>query len=149
MDERLLVLERGPEMTRAEEWRAKAREELELPSGMKIVARRPGALQLAKWGRLPMVLAAAVSGAPGTEPDVDATAEYIREIVNWCLIEPAAPGEIEADEIPAEDLTYLWRWALRVEEARALEGFRGGGRDAGAGGDGADLRAAAIGAAGD
>ena len=136
-------------MTRAEEWRGKAQVELELPSGMKIVARRPGALQLAKRGRLPLVLAAAVSGAPGTEADLDETANYIREIVNWCLVDPEAPREIAADEIPAEDLTYLWRWALRVEEARALEGFRGGGRDAGAGGDGADLRAAAVGAAGD
>lgn len=137
-------------MTRAEEWRAKAAVKLMLPSGMEVRARRPGPLQLAEWGRLPMQLAAAASGESGNAPgDLGEMAEHIRRIVGWCLVEPRVPEEIQAEEIPGEDLGFLWRWALRVEEGARLEGFRGERGDGDAGGDSGEVRAAAVGAGGD
>ena len=137
-------------MERAEEWRRKARVELELPSGMKVVARRPGVLQLAEWQRLPVLLASMALGekAKGGEDELVELAEYLKKMLCWCCLDPLVPEEIDPKEIPWEDVQFLVAWALRVEEARALEGFRGGGGDAGGGGDGADLRAAAVGTAG-
>jgi hypothetical protein len=151
-------------VSRATEWREKARQaaqaaavELELPSGMKILARRPDPLQLATWGRLPLSLAGPANGAGAervTAEDVVEMGGFFRNLLEHCCVEPRvslAPGpeEIHPREIPQEDWMFLVRWAMRAEEARALESFRGERRDAGAGGDGGAVRGEAVGAAGD
>jgi hypothetical protein len=120
--------------------------ELELPSGMKILARRPDPLQLAAWERLPLALAAVASGeqTPGeiTAGQVAETAGFLRDLLVYCCVEPrvslnpAGEDEIHPREIPQRDWTFILHWALRVEEARALEGFRPQRADAGGGGDG-------------
>jgi hypothetical protein len=143
-------------VSRATEWKAKGREtglaeavELELPSGAKIRALRPDLMQLAAWNVLPMGLAGAVVGEGEAQlPTVEKTLEVItagRDLLVYCCVEPRislTPGEdeIHPRDIPKEDWTFILRWALRVEEARALEGFRGGRPDAGSGGDGEVLQ---------
>lgn len=142
-------------MSRAEAWREKARTaaiaaavELELPSGAVILARRPGLAQLAEWRRLPLGL------VPGeqTEPSDDQVAEtmaFLREMLVWCVLDPRIPEEMDPREIPEEDWTFIVRWAMRLEEVAALQGFRGERADGGAGGDGADVRSATVEPAGD
>jgi hypothetical protein len=148
----------------ASEWRAKAREaarteavELELPSGAKILARRPDAVQMASWGKLPLQLAAAAGDGRqegGDSPRVADLAVFCREILEYCCVSPRVnlnpqSDEIHPREIPQADWVFLVNWALRVEEARALESFRARGADDRAGSDGADVRGAAERAAGD
>ena len=153
-------------MSRAAKWRAAARAgaikgavELALPSGTKILARRPDPVQLAMWARLPFSLtAAAAPEAAGpaemTGEDVMALAQTMRDVLLWCCVEPRVTleprgeDEMHPRDIPDEDLHFLFRWALRGEEAARLEGFRGRRADEGGGGDGADVRTAAVGAAG-
>lgn len=140
-------------MGRAREWRAKAREaakeeavDLKLPSGMVIRARRPNPLQLAAWDRLPLTLAAVATGeqAPGqiTADQVSETAGFLRDLLVYCCVEPrvslnpVGEDEIHPREIPQEDWTFIMNWAMRVGEARTLEGFRPQRADAGGSGDG-------------
>jgi hypothetical protein len=119
---------------------------------MKIVARRPGPLQFASWGRLPTGLVSAATGQGAEETGDEALVEmarFMKEILCWCCLDPRVPEEIEPKDIPWGDAAFVVRWAMRAEEARALEGFRGGAGDAGGGGDGAGVREAAVGIAGD
>lgn len=154
-------------MGKAKEWMAKARDaaradavELELPSGMKILARRPDPLQFAAWQRLPFSLATAAAGdgasekAPSIE-DAQAMAAAMRDLLVYCCVEPRVSldpqgdDEIHPREIPQQDWTFILSWAMRVQEARALEGFRGERADAGSRGDGEAIRGAAVEPAGD
>jgi hypothetical protein len=156
-------------MSRVSEWRAKAREaaraeavELELPSGAKILARRPDPVQMAAWGKLPMLLAGSAAGgertARATNEEVAEIAGLYRDLLVYCCVEPqinpqaeacATDEEIHPREIPEADWRFIIHWALRVGEARALESFRGGRTDGGGGGDGEGVRAAAVIADGD
>ena len=137
-------------MSKAQEWRAKAREaakagavELELPSGMVIWARRPNPLQFAAWGKLPLGLAVGGTAPESlTAEEVAEVMEFMRLVLEWCCVDPrisldpVGPEEIHPREIPWEDATFVYRWAMRAEEARNLEGFRGERTDAGGGGNG-------------
>ncbi len=135
-------------MNRATEWKDKARAaaqseavELELPSGMKILARRPDPLQLAAWGRLPMNLAAAAASGEGaakvTNEQAAELAGFLRDLLVYCCVDPrvsldpSGPDEIHPREIPQQDWTFVINWALRVGEAQKLEPFRGERPDAG------------------
>jgi hypothetical protein len=153
-------------MARANQWREKARaaalaaaEELRLPSGAVILARRPDPVQLAAWGRLPMLLANAAHGQePAARVSTEEMAEIAglyRDLLSYCCVEPRistdpkGDDEIHPREIPEGDWTFIIHWALRVPEARALESFRGGRSDDGDRGDGQGVRAAAVEPAGD
>lgn len=142
-------------MTRAQQWRAKAKaaekvEQLALPSGVVILARRPGPLQLAAWEKLPFQLTAVAQGEAGAgEISMEkalAAAEFLRELLMYCCVEPrvsltpAGDEEIHPRDIPEEDWTFIVQWALRVKEAAALSGFRGGRSDDGDRGDGEGVR---------
>lgn len=127
--------------------------EVELPSGVKVLARKPAVLQLATWGKLPMGLAAAASGeAAGGDVsrEVAELAGFYRDLLVYCLVKPrisvtpAGEDEIHPREIPVADWNFLVSWALRVEEVRALDGFREGRADAGGGGDGEAVFVAAV-----
>lgn len=129
---------------RAQAWRAAAvpaaraeAVELMLPSGVAILARRPGPAFAAGLGRLPASLATVVSSA-GTqgegEPsrgDVVELAATLRALLVYVVVEPqvvdkdvAGPGEILPREIPNTDLEYILWWAMRRDEAASLEAFR-------------------------
>jgi len=82
-----------------------------------------------------MSLAAAASGdqAGGNVSDEQAVqlAEFLRDLLVFCCVDPKVPEEMNPREIPEADWTFILNWALRVEEARALEGFRRQRADAG------------------
>ncbi len=155
-------------MASANEWRKRAAEaaeaeavELTLPSGMAIRARRPDPLQLAAWGALPMGLASAAAGLQESATRGDRIergaelASCMRELLIWCCVsprvslQPQSDEEIHPREIPYADWTHIVFWALRVEEVRALEGFRGERGDAGRDRGGEGVRDAAERTAGD
>jgi hypothetical protein len=139
-------------MHTASEWKEKAAQaarqgavELDLPSGMKILARRPGPGDLAVWGGLPLSLASAADKktdpASMSDQDVLDTAGFMRDLLVYCVIEPRislspGPEEIHPRDIPSEDWQFIVQWAMRAEEARGLESFRGRRSDAGDSGDG-------------
>jgi len=140
-------------MSRATEWKERAREaaraeavELELPSGVKILARRPDPIQLAAWGKLPMLLAAAAMGSQNaTPPSMEEAAEIAglyRDVLVYCCVDPRVSldpqgeDEIHPRDMCETDWRFVCHWGLRVVEARALEGFRRQRADAGDCGDG-------------
>lgn len=109
-------------------------QDLELPSGMIIRARRPGPALLAHYARLPLTLAAGVNderpnGADESTGELSNFAEFLREILVYCVVEPGisttpGPGQIHPREIPNGDFEFIIGWALRREEAASLESFR-------------------------
>jgi hypothetical protein len=145
----------GGRVNRASQWKKKAAEAaeqeavtLELPSGMIIRARRPDPMQLAAWDKLPMSLAAAAQAEDaehGSAPQVtnDQAAEmavFLRDLLIYCCVDPRvslAPkdDEIHPKDIPQGDWIFILNWAMRAEEARALQGFRSRRADAGNRGD--------------
>jgi len=151
---------------KASEWRRLSQEaalkeaiELQLPSGAKILARRPDPAQVAMWGRLPLGLSAAAASGGAPQPITDEQALEVvhlsRQMLCYCCVEPRisldprGDDEIHPRDIPPEDLLFLLRWAMRREEAEQLRPFCGVGANAGAGGDGQNIWTAPFGAAGD
>jgi hypothetical protein len=150
-------------MTRAQEWKQKAAAQaaadvvdLELPSGMTIRARRPGPVQLAMWGRLPLAMAVATikDGGGGVgEASPEELVEgikFMRELLVYCCVEPRisddpkGDDEIHPREIPEADWRFIIRWAMGSEEAAKLRPFRGERAGDRAGGVGEDVGRAAI-----
>jgi hypothetical protein len=154
-------------MAKASEWKARGAacvraeaEELVLPSGQTILARRPNAVQLAVWGRLPLQLVGAVIG--GGQAGLQLSAEdslelagFYRDLLIFCCVEPrislnpVGEGEIHPKDVPGEDWQFIIRWAMRFEEGRDLEGFRGERAGDGGGGGGEDVGGAAEPVTGD
>lgn len=127
--------------SKVQEWRTLGQkaaeaeaEELKLPSGMVIRARRPGPAFLAQFARLPLTLTAKVNEDRPDAADEPAGqlsnfAEFLREILLYCVVEPGisttpGPGQIHPREIPNADCEFIIGWALRREEAASLEAFR-------------------------
>ena len=143
--------------TKADDWRARARQsaideavDLTLPSGITIRARRPDALQLATWGRLPLTLAALVSKTTGQASEVSDTdaieaMAFVRDLLLTCCIDPRvtltpqAANEIHPRDIPQQDWVFLLAWAMRWAEASALESFRNQRSSPGPGSDGKNV----------
>lgn len=125
----------------AEEWKAKGRAasetvDLALPSGMVIKARRPGPLQFAQWDKLPLLLVGVAGAGPAgaeamTVDRAKAIAEFMRELLCFCCVEPRVPEDIHPREIPEADWTFIVGWAMRTREAESLRPFRGERKDVG------------------
>jgi hypothetical protein len=128
---------RGGRGVNAREWRRKAAaieaEDLTLPSGMAIKARRPGPLKLAEWGKLPLLLGMAQSGGQGTTAEQAVEiADFMRLLLVYCCIEPRisetasedSEDEIRPRDLPEADWMFIVRWAMRIEEADTLRPFR-------------------------
>jgi len=155
-------------MNQAEKWAARGREiaaeqavDLLLPSGVVVKARRPGPALLASWGRLPLSLAGRVAQVAGADAGADAVSDsqvsetmgFLRSVLEYCVVSPRirvnpGAGEIHPAAVPDVDVDFLAVWAVRGDEAKSLETFRQYYAVRGAGGDGADVRAAAVGVAG-
>jgi len=150
----------------ATEWKTRAAEaarreavELELPSGAKILARRPTPVQLAVWGRLPLELSAAAAGlAPKTDPSPKEGVElmhFYRDLLLYICVEPRismeprGEDEIHPRDIPEQDWKFLYAWAMRLEEDRALKGFRSERSSISASGDSEDVVDPAVESVGD
>lgn len=141
--------------SKAKEWAARAQhqvEELTLPSGQVIKARRPGPMQLMTWQALPLSLVNAAVGEEASAVHLAAQlspqqiaeqAAFYRDVLVWCCVEPRVSltpqgeDEIHPRDIPEQDWTFIIAWALRLTEAQPLASFRGeradgsGGRDGG------------------
>jgi len=143
----------------ASEWRARSAEQaspvsLELPSGMIIKARKPGPLQLALWGHLPLWMAAAVAAKEGAEVDQSNTLKAIqslRDLLSWVVVEPrisndGEPETIHPRDICDKDLEFLVFWAqgLSKEAAAQASTFRGQPQHAGDRGDSAAVPSAPV-----
>jgi hypothetical protein len=135
-----------------QEWREKqaAAVTLTLPSGLEILARRPGPLQVAMWDRLPLLLTTFEGHAEGlSKEQLAEAAAFTRELFEYCWVAPKLQEEISPREIPNEDFGFVMAWALRMKEAAALRPFRGERADAGGDGDSQAVFREAIGADGD
>ena len=121
----------------AKEWREKTRaaaagEELALPSGMTIRARRPDPAQFVQWDMLPMTMARAVEVGPANLTDEEArrAMDLMRELLVWCCLDPRVSldprdeSEIHPREIADADLWFIIGWAMRLQEAEKFRPFR-------------------------
>lgn len=153
-------------MNQAQAWKQRGQEiaaevavDLLLPSGITIRARRPSPSMVASWGRLPMILAGAVlqrseASAEISDTEVLQASEFLRNVLTFACVSPRlsvkpGPEEIHPKDIPEVDLDFIIAWAMRGDEAKSLESFRGFYGVRGAGGDGSDVRATAVDAVGD
>jgi len=133
--------------------------EIELPSGTKIQARRPGPLQFANWERLPRTFKFAGGGevASVTEQEAEELAAFMRELLIYCCVMPrvsqaAAPDaedEIRPQDVPEEDWKFILQWAMRLREAAAMQPFRRERANDGAGCDGENVLVQTVGSPGD
>ena len=150
-------------MTKAQEWRAKGLESaqaeaqpLELPSGMTILARRPGPAFVANYARLPLTLASKLSedqplavGSTRESSDQPGFAEFLRDLLVYTVVEPGisltpTPDQVHPRDIPNEDVEFIIGWALRRHEAESLSTFRAQRNDGPAGADGGSVPPAAV-----
>lgn len=150
-------------MNLAEAWRAKAREAAEeearpllLPSGITVMARRPGPALLASYGRLPLGLATIANGQEAGTGGGEAVewAVFMYDVLTSCVVSPQisrepGPDRIHPKNLPDVDVSFIFGWAMRGEEAARLATFRAKRSDAAAGKDGAGVSPAAEHAAGD
>jgi hypothetical protein len=142
--------------TTADAWRAKARkeaeeeaQELKLPSGMTIRARRPGPALLASHAQLPLGLATLASGenaaaAERVEASIE-TAKFLYDLLIYCVVSPKisrtpGPSTILPGDLPDIDVKFIIAWAMRGEEAARLATFRTGRGDGAGGSDGGGVR---------
>ena len=151
-------------VTTAAAWRQAAQktkqvgaEQLELPSGAIVMARRPGIETWLLRGRIPERLSGIVLALTGDEQQrrpltMDEQAElgrFNREVVVATVVSPrvvegaAGDGEISYAEIPDVDAEYILAWAQRGAEVASLESFRERAGLSAAGTGGEDVRAAA------
>jgi hypothetical protein len=148
--------------SRAAEWRAKSRkaaleraEEITLPSGMTITARRLGPSQLATFGQLPLHLATHVAAGrddeiPEQTPEKTiAMMEFLRDVLVFCVVDPPisltpASNEIHPRDIDDADLNYIMAYAMGREEAARFESFRGKRADGSSGGGSSDVERATF-----
>lgn len=152
------------EKTLAQAWAEKARQQaveeakpLLLPSGITVLARRPGPALLASYSRMPTGLAMIANGEEGGAAAADAgieSAKFLYDLLTTCVVSPVISttggvGTIHPKNLPDQDVTYIMGWALRGEEAARLATFRRERTDGNAGGNGEGIRTAAEHADGD
>jgi hypothetical protein len=155
--------------TTAAAWRQAAQktkqtgaEQLELPSGAVVMARRPGLETWMLRGRIPERLSGIVLALTGEGERRQLTVEeqaelgrFNREVVIATVVSPqvvegaAGEGEISYGEIPDVDAEYLLAWAQRGAEVASLETFRERAGLSSAGPGGQDVRPEAEPDAGD
>jgi hypothetical protein len=102
---------------------------LQLPSGAKILARKPSAELLAFWG-LDLQLQ---EGEPESWPDsgLHHLAKILCDLLTYVYVEPRVAldrnvqGAIHPLDIPKQDWTYIVRWAVRKEAVPPTRRTRG------------------------
>jgi hypothetical protein len=119
---------------------------------------------LAAYHRLPLGLAAVAAGSSGagaadqmSTEEVLGTMRFMRDLLTHCVVSPRIdpeagendPDAVRPQDVPDDDLNYILRWALRGEETKRLETFRGDRPVFDGGSDGTDVRAEAVHSAGD
>jgi hypothetical protein len=115
-------------ITNAKEWRAQKsrRIELELPSGLTVVVRRPPLHMWISAGKLPENLVKAMLAQRSKQAlDESMTAEqfkdifkFMREVIVATVIEPRivegamADDEIDPEDVPLDDAMFIFQWAM-------------------------------------
>lgn len=97
--------------------------ELMLPSGTKIMARRPQPFQLAIWGNMlnRLKVFPEIPGQPFTDPQLDNLAAVVFELLSYCYMKPRmcllprGRDEVAPKDVPVGDYMFVFRWALGVE----------------------------------
>lgn len=112
--------------------RESSAEPVTLPSGLTVLASRPGPLWFAAHGGLPGGLAAKLSAGPEarepfTADDAKALSERMITILSEIVVEPKLSlnpkddNELSPDDIDDKDLDYLLKWGVG-EVATASDG---------------------------
>lgn len=152
-----------------DQWRSRASKTWEhtVPSGLKVVLRRPSWLSMLKTGLIPdhlfnLAMGVDKSGEKGKPGEVSMKerAELMQAYAVASCVEPkvvlkdAKEDEILADMIDDHDLVSIFNRVQELltagedGEGKALESFRPGADGAGAGPDGAKVREEAVGVPG-
>jgi len=138
----------------AEKVRSQQAENIELPSGAVVRARRPGLETWMLHGRIPEALSGVVLAIAGAEAqrrtlgaeDIALIGAFNRAIVIAAVVEPRVvevvlgEGEISYADIPDADVEYILAWARRAPEVASLESFRRRAGLPAGGAGGADVR---------
>ncbi|MGH7087792.1 MAG: hypothetical protein ACREFQ_02730, partial [Stellaceae bacterium] len=84
-----------------------------------------------------------------TDEQIIAFGRFYHDVISQSVVAPRivagdpGDGEIAYNEIPPEDLDFIYKWATRQAEVADLATFRAVGRAAGDGDNGKDVRPAA------
>jgi hypothetical protein len=97
--------------------------ELTLPSGTKIMARRPSPSQLFTWGIAlhKLNVFGEPPGQPLTTPQVETLAPLVFELLSFVYVKPRLSllprgnDEISLTDVPVDDCSFMMRWALGQE----------------------------------
>jgi hypothetical protein len=107
---------------------------LQLPSGARILARRPAPAMLGAWGLLLNTQDEAarmfLKGRALQDAETSNFMQAARKLLVFCYAEPKislepGAGEIHPREIPLEDLRFILRWALRMNGSEFTEFDKG------------------------
>lgn len=120
-------------ITKASEWKAKSITpiELELPSGLAVMVRKPPLHLWITAGKLPenivQTMLKAREDLPGMQAqgqsrldaeEIKSIFRFMREVIVATVIEPritehpSSDDEISPDEVPLDDATFIFRWAM-------------------------------------
>ena len=155
-----------------EQWKNRAGRtwEHEVPSGLKVVLRRPAWLAMLKLGLIPdhlfnLAMGVQESGKPAVDEaagvSMKARAELMQAYAVASCVEPKVvlanpkPDEICVDMIDDHDLVSIFNRVQELltagedGEGKALEPFRNGSDVANAGSGSAEIQPAPVGVAGD
>ena len=106
------------------EWRMKKRDELDLPSGLRVVVRKASIVDLAISGGIPESLTNDLMALASGPVEVDAKdlpklAPIFDSVVRACLVEPAIGETADDDHITLEELDFedklvIFQWRRRL-----------------------------------
>jgi hypothetical protein len=115
-------------ITKASEWRNKTLKpiELELPSGLTVLVRKPPLHLWIARGKLPEnIVQASLNIQPGqTSPpplsndQLRSLFKFVREVVTTTVVEPrivenpTSDDEISPDDVPLDDANFIFAWAM-------------------------------------
>lgn len=108
-------------------WRAQGQtKEFVLPSGLEVTLKKISLVDLATRGSIPQTLKAPIEQTlnrkTADRPTVDELAKFAevaRYVAKCCIV---SPPELEAEELPWEDVQAIYAWANEV--GAALVPFR-------------------------
>jgi len=126
-------------ITNAKQWRAQQTRkiELELPSGLTVVVRRPPLHMWISAGKVPESLVKAMLSQRNQQVTADALQmspeqfkglfTFMREVIVATVVEPrivenaTAEDEIAPEDVPLDDAMFIFQWALAGGQVPAAQ----------------------------